>query len=456
MAHRQPTESVYPQTSGCTTQDLGAGEWFTLVASEKRGRSTMPYFRAHSSRMNPPDSIFKFRSFDAFKLLCNSLEAIKMEPLSVPLDTPRGRSRLERLPPEILGSIFSTLESENPNHFISLTLCSQSLWAVAMKWARNGYVIWKNAYSLAGTPVMYASSRLKTLPPCLYRKYPNAVPEETREEDEDEDGEVSDSQPRVVTRATAWLDNILLQSYRAPFSNHDSYVKSFNRMITMANIPDHLHESMRSCLPTMTIEKGSKWLLLNLTNNEYVQMRGVITEVGEGTLCHESHNWLTLDMLLLWLITWRGDQSNLWSWEELEGYVGKNLDDMINALVGIFDNRPRTDDFWPIWNGNWAGHSLEVVTERDLDEAWVDRTEEIDRFSQRILPMLYILSCEKETPQTKAFWEWAISTRGFVDDEVWKIENPDDNTYSYETHAIISVGAIKRHANWLCRHCRNK
>ncbi|GKU22178.1 hypothetical protein FLAG1_09389 [Fusarium langsethiae] len=441
MAHRQPIESVYPLTSECTPQDLEAGEWWALFPLQKANRSPMLSFRALSSRMNPSHFCQEFRSFDAFRLLCKSPEGINIEPLTVPPETPQGQNRLERLPPEILGLIF---EFSQPGDSVALGLCSRPLWKTLSKWVQNEHLIWTNTYSLAGTPIIYASSLLKTLPPCLYPKYPNTVPEETRDE------EVLDSQKRVVTPATAWLDNILLQSYQAPLPNHDSYTKSFDRTITMANIPDHLHENMRSCLPTLTIKRGSKWLLRNLTNNEYIRMESVVTEEGEETVSHVGNKWLTLDILLLWLITWRGDQANPWSWEELERYVGKTVDDMMYSLIGFFNHRPVTDEFWPIWTGNWAGHSLEVVTDREMDEVWIDRTDEIERLSQKMLRMMYILSRQNGTPKTKRHWEWAISTRGYVTDEEWKFKNPDGVTFSYQTHKTIYAGPMKRHAEWLC------
>ncbi|KAG8668024.1 hypothetical protein FPOAC2_10216 [Fusarium poae] len=362
-----------------------------------------------------------------------------MNPSSVPVPVPPGSSqpqgRLEGLPFEMLGYIF---ECSQPDDTVALGLCSRYLWGTFIKWAQNRDLIWTNTYSFARTPIMHASSWLKTLPPYGYDMYPNARPEETEEEEQQEE-EVSEPETRQVTQATILFDNFILRSHQAPFPC--DYIKSFDNVIATADIPGHLHESMRSCLPTMTIQEGSQWLLRNVTNNEYIRMEKVVTDEGEETVSHVGNSWLTLDMLLIWLITWKGDDKAVpWSWKELERYVGSNIDDMMYAMINVFNHRPGTDYVWPIWRGNWAGHSLEVVTDRKLDEVWIDRTSEIETLALKIAPTMYVMALQHGTAKARRYWEIVLDLQGYVHDE------ERDGV----THKIIHAGAMRKHSDYTC------
>ncbi|CAF3598166.1 unnamed protein product [Fusarium graminearum] len=445
MAHRQETNYVFPKTSECKPSDLDGFQWWALLAPKKTDQTAKPYFRVQSSRMKPSYFCTEYRSFDAFKLFCNSLDGIKIQSSSSTMPHKlRGQSRLERLTPEILGLIFEVSE---PDGFIALSLCSQSLWALAINWAQNGYLRWRNAFSLAGTPVIYASSYLKTLPQYLYDMYPKFVTEETEEE-------VAAprlyGQGRTVTQSTAWFNDIVLQSHLAPVPYDGLYVQSFEKIISKANIPFHLHKNMRSSLPIMTIEKGSKWLLRNLTNNEYIRMESVMTTEGEVTVSHVGNSWLTLDMLLFCLICWRGDgRQNTWSWEQLEGYVGmteEGIDDTLHDPT----YGPLDDKFWPIWAGNWVGHSLEVVTDRELDSSWVDRTNSIETLAPKMLLTMYGLALAEGSPQARHHWESVFEQRGDVIDEEHECYVSDGVTIEAKTHKKIVIGSLRVHADCLC------
>ncbi|RGP63916.1 hypothetical protein FSPOR_8243 [Fusarium sporotrichioides] len=444
MAHRQNIDDVFPTTSECTPSDLETEEWWALLAPQKADQTPVPYFRVHSSRVKPSYFCTEYRSFDAFKLLCNSLGGVKIESSPIVLQNSRGHSPLERLPPEILGIVFDCSQS---NDFVALSLCSRGLWTYAVKWAQNGYLRWRNAYSLAGTPILYASSRLRTLPQCVYDMYPGSVPTETRQE---MSSPSLYSQRRMVTRSTAWYRDIMLKSHQAPFPYDELYIESFDNMITMADIPDHFHASMRSSFPTMTLGKGSKWLLLNMTNNEYIRMESVITTEGEKTVSHPGNDWLTLDILLFWLICWRGDgRQNTWSWEELDEFVGMT-EEMIDDTLHDPTYGPLDDKFWPVWTGNWAGHSLEVVTDRDLDRLWVDRTNSIEKLASKMLLTMYGLALAEGSFKARKHWEWVLYQRGDIIDEEQDHDGPDGGTTSTETHKTIVIGSLRVHADCLC------
>jgi hypothetical protein len=242
----------------------------------------------------------------------------------------------------------------------------------------------------------------------------------------------------------------MLQSHNTPYPYDDLYVESFEKHIANADIPVHLQNSIKSSLPTLSIEKGSKWLLRNLTNKEFICMESVVTSEDEATVSHAGNSWLTLDILLFWLICWRGDvRQNTWSWEDLEEFVGvtdEGIDDILHDLT----YGPLDDKFWPIWAGNWAGHSLEVVVDRPLGGAWVDRTNAIDTLAPKMLLTMYGLALAEGTFEAKRHWEEVLDQRGQVIDEELEIYVSDGETTRTETHKIITIGSLKAHPSVLC------
>ncbi|EEU34695.1 uncharacterized protein NECHADRAFT_94847 [Fusarium vanettenii 77-13-4] len=172
---------------------------------------------------------------------------------------------------------------------------------------------------------------------------------------------------------------------------------------------------MAASFPTFTINLGTKWYLRNLTQKEYICMEAIVTADGEVTISFIETHWLTLDILLLWLISWRGkDGNDSWSWEQLrqfEGITDEGLGDiMIDPTYGPLD-----DDFWPIWAGNWAGHSLDVVADEVLEE-WVDRSDMIRLLSGKVLRTLYGLAMAEVGGAESAYWANIFEQSGGVVD----------------------------------------
>ncbi|CAG7557577.1 unnamed protein product [Fusarium equiseti] len=345
--------------------------------------------------------------------------------------TPRGQTRIEKLPAELLAAIFGLL---NPEDFIAFSLCSRSIWAHAVKWAQNAYLRWKKTYSLAGTPIMYVGSHLKVLPEFVYDKYPELIPEETPQEIRDGG--------RMVTRTTAAFNKAVLEFDQTPLPYDDAYMQSLTKHIANADIPASLHASMIASFPTFGIEKGSKWLLCNLTNNEFIRMEAVSTT----TVSHVGHSWLTLDTLLYWLICWRGNgHQQLLDWENLEDFIGATNRARDGTWRGALYQSPYSA-CWPIWSGKWAGHSLEVVTDRDLDEGWVDRTSEFNRLAPKLLLTMYALALSERDVRPKRYWEGVFEQLGDVVDQVTEFEQ--DGRKWKETHKIIV--SLQVHATALC------
>ncbi|KAJ4138692.1 hypothetical protein NW768_002549 [Fusarium equiseti] len=419
---------VCSEWPGWNPQALSGFEWWTLMAPKKRQHRPIP--RYHDEVFSPPHLCIRNIEFDAFKLLCTSLDAISIGASPSQL-TPRGQSHIEQLPAELLAAIFRLL---NPDDFLAFSLCSQALWMHAIQHAKNGYIEWKKTFSLAGTPVMYVGSHLKILPEFVYDAYPELMPEETLDEIR--------SERRLVTRTTAAFNKAVLEFDQTPMPYDDAYRASFTKQVAHAGIPTSIHENMKASLPTFSIEKGSKWLLRNLTKNELIRMEAVNTI----TVAHIQHSWLTLDTLLYWLICWRGDghQRNLnLDWENLDNFTGVTTMDRVwrnPAHKGAYSA------FWPIWSGNWAGHSLEVITDRELDAGWIDRTSEFDQLAPKLLRTMYALALTEGDVKPRRYWEEVFEQLGDVVDQVMEYEQ--DGKKWTETHKIIV--SLQVHATALC------
>lgn len=121
-------------------------------------------------------------------------------------------------------------------------------------------------------------------------------------------------------------------------------------------------------------------------------MEAVVTSDGEATISLPGRQWLTLDILLLWLISWKADykkkRKKAWSWEQLETFIGLT-DQELSDVSKDLSFGTMYYDFWPIWDGPWARHRLGVVIETGLDSDWKDRTENITRLAPKMLRMFY-------------------------------------------------------------------
>ncbi|KAF4964240.1 hypothetical protein FSARC_7794 [Fusarium sarcochroum] len=419
MRRARDEDTYVPPTStdGSYTKQV---ERWTLLAPKKGQQMKLPSLENDSLwDLKPSYFCTLYLSFDAFKLLCNSIGSLKTNPGLEPgrdstqrlsQQTP-ALTRLEKLPPELLSIVFALLD---PDSFIALGLCSQSLWAHAITWAQNGYLQWRNAYSWAGTPMICVGSKLKVLPSSIYAMFPETIPD-TTPESPDSRGQ---QEPRTENRPRIWHNEMIKRCVKRPDPYDDRYRDGFWKHIRSAGIPDKLHETMVTSFPTFSIEPESRWYLRNLTQKEYIRMEGTITTDEEVTVSLVGNHWLTLDILLVWLISWRGDgRQDTCSWEQLQEFVGvtdSGLGDiMIDPTYGPLDHI-----FWPIWAGPWAGHSFDVVTEYKMDVEWVDRTSMIELLCPKLLRTLYGLAMA-EAGEAREYWgEIFEKSGGVVDLEV--------------------------------------
>ncbi|KAF4340298.1 hypothetical protein FBEOM_5809 [Fusarium beomiforme] len=391
-------------------------ERWRFVAPRKKQQMNLPVLAWDEFGRDPKAFCTGHLSFEAFKFLCNSIEAIKIESnkgTGLPssqrrLQPLRDRACLEMLPAELLGSIFAIL---SPEEFMALGLCSQTLWTHAITWAKSGYLWWRNKYSWVDTPIICVGDELQILPEDLYNNLPGLVPDTISQPDQ------PGPDATLTARRAKILDEFMISCERTPFSYDYLYQEVFSRQIKSAGIPESLHVPMKACLPSFSIETRSKWYLRSLTHQEYIRMEAIVTSDGEATVALPGRRWLTLDILLMWLISWRGDgEQDTWSWEDLkefEGFTDHNLSDTWHdPTYGPMDHH-----FWPIWAGPWAGHNLDVVTERELDAGWTDRTDYVEAQAPKLL-RLFLGYAMAEDHVNQQYWEEAFRQDG----DYWELE----------------------------------
>jgi hypothetical protein len=385
-------------------------EWWTFVAPEKRQKMGLIYPVDNGDVSGPAWFCTDRLSFNAFKLLCNSPEKVKIK-----ADGDLGSCRtsslhgdmltpLESLPPELLLTIFTLLQ---PEELMALGLCSQTLWNHATTYALGGYSRWKNAYSWVNTPLICAGSKLETLPKSMYHigaeKAHGGLPL----------WDIPDTEEQ--TGLNNWYHKVIEPYEETPCPYDGLYSKAFSEQIRSAGIPESLHASMKASLPALNVEIGSSWYLCNLTRKEYICMEGVVVRKGEATVCLKETHWLTLDMLLLWLITWRGleNTQDVWSWDGLETFAGFSDEKLEDTLMDPTYG-PLNDKFWPMWVGAWAGHRLEVVAEKKLDVDWVNRTSDIDSLANKMMRLFWGLSIAEGTQLNRKYWAKIFKESGGV------------------------------------------
>jgi hypothetical protein len=185
----------------------------------------------------------------------------------------------------------------------------------------------------------------------------------------------------------------------------EGYREEFWKVVSSAGIPENLHEPMAACFQTLDVEHGSKWYLRNLTQKEYIRMELITTTDDEITVALAGKHWLTLDILLMWLISWNEKSSStIFTWDQCE--QGEAYNDIQDTdLTAPDGERGRIEKvFRWMRAGKWAAHALDVVNE-EMSDGWFDRTDTINRLSDNWLKAIYGQAlARKRDKAVKEYW----------------------------------------------------
>lgn len=254
-------------------------------------------------------------------------------------------------------------------------------------------LIWRRMVIGSGEPsipgralLLSAQAHTFTPFPSLYTMFPEAKP---------------GPQPQGLTarqrksrradwaQASDWDYNVTSRYKKSPMPYDEGYREEFWEVISSAGIVENLHEPMAAYFPTLDVERGSKWYLRNPTQKGYIRMEFVTTTDGEITVALAGKHWLTLDILLMWLISWnQKGGGTTFTWEEFE--QGEAYDDIQDTDLMAPHGRRRwiEDVFMLMKAGKLVAHALDVVDE-ETAERWFDRATTIDWLADNWLRALY-------------------------------------------------------------------
>ncbi|KAM0425976.1 hypothetical protein ACHAPT_008915 [Fusarium lateritium] len=350
--------------------------------------------------MNPETFLISNGTFDAFDRLRSPVN--KDSDVTWPgwLRSLARSCPLERLPPELLRDIFSRLEITDQ---IAVGLCSQHLWVYAVSAIREGIRFRHNQLSWAGTPIICSCPAPRALPEALTEAVPDAnYPE--------------DQSPRPSTVkgwARYWVAEAITQYQKAPSPEYHVPITEFWKHISSSGIPENRHSQMASCLNTCAFKSGAGCYLRSLTAKEYIRLE-LVKKGVDITAKFVGHDWLTLDILLIWLISWARrqpvpaiDWSDEQQTEELAWDFGVGPEGILNLETA---SRARAVLGFKT-AGKWAGHRLDVVDEasEEMSADWHDRTPDIEKCTRNWLMATYARSLRlKVQPGMRKYWEyWA-------------------------------------------------
>ncbi|KAM0396918.1 hypothetical protein ACHAQC_004441 [Fusarium culmorum] len=299
-------------------------------------------------------------------------------------------SPIEKLPLELMSSIYLYL---HPTDCIALGLCSQTLWIRAMAFIRHS----RRSSTWVDTPIFIASGKqLLAL----------------REASHNNESELQDPQDgtqnvvhMLVEPHNPHLFNVLkqarnrnqLRDYASLNSSgmNPPYFQELVRLSPTSGISKGFHRLMEACLFPEESGGQGQWCLRDFTTNEYIRMEPVrdrsISE--HPTISLTRNPWMTLDILLVWLITWEAGRNR-----SPENVPREILRDQITkimsnrgASVTVSDVTQIRSYFTDMSSGRCAGHSLDFVqlVHNKMENGWTDITGEIQDASQRWFVAIY-------------------------------------------------------------------
>ena len=350
-------------------------------------------------------------SFDAFHRLyrpsidVHNAALVQLEQALKQPNRPDAESRLERLPSELIRDIHLYLE---PVDVIALGLCSQRLWIRAVTTIHHD----RRSCSWIDTPIFLTGFRKTTLPPAIYELY-YQVKDQSMEEHK-VDCDMMDQQNPCTHHDSAGSWSAWKQSAMhdyTPLPPPDLEYHQRRRipdLLLSSGIPESLHEPLKSCLTFHDLDDEGQWYLRSLTTKQYIRMELVKDQsISELTTVSLTGNrWLTLDILLMWLINWQES-------DELPKAVPRRKPS--DLVKNVFKNGSRVIEsevaqmrgyFMEMYTGKWAGHCLDVVKHvQPRLEGWTDITGEIEESSQRWFAGIYLEVYLVNDRDQKKYWD---------------------------------------------------
>lgn len=259
-------------------------------------------------------------------------------------------STLERLPAELIRSIFSYLD---PADVVISGLCSQRLWNHAIGFIREtcrhaGIAPW------AGTPLLCVGTYLTELPPALKEVEQQVFTDEEAWKREVVTGRGLPAPRRGRRPARQWATRADSTYADAGGDLEGRYLRVFDdARVDSSGVSNEFLMSMKECVrqtAAMEVEDGDELFLRDITTNEFVQMNLVIDSADEKkhTATVAGAPWLTLDVLLMLKMSWTKRHT--------------------------YDRSPVKD---AMRQGAWAGHCFDVVKFcPGTKDRWLDITDE--------------------------------------------------------------------------------
>ncbi|KAK1055904.1 hypothetical protein LTR74_015337 [Friedmanniomyces endolithicus] len=267
-------------------------------------------------------------------------------------------SLIEKLPSELIGLILSEAGMSH-REIIALGLCSSELWSQTLSHIQRD--MRDNTAPWAGKPLLCSGTWLTNLPPAIYERYPEEI--EAERKYQNVLAQVHVPVPGTATGRgsrgrSAWYGPCPARVWNWTAVSEYENVRGIDcrqkwlealtiNMVDAGLSPkasDKIWSDIRMVLNNRAPIEANDWLLLNVTTQQYVQLKLRRSEPGQSPQLYVAGaRWLSLDQALILRICWGPD--------EMETHR--------------------------LHRGVWAGHCFEIIEDTRARASWEDVTSEI-------------------------------------------------------------------------------
>ncbi|KAK0935828.1 hypothetical protein LTR29_012609 [Friedmanniomyces endolithicus] len=267
-------------------------------------------------------------------------------------------SLVEKLPSELIGLILSEAGMSH-REIIAFGLCSSELWLQTLSHIQRD--VRDDTAPWAGKPLLCSGTWLTTLPPAIYERYPEEI--EAERKYQNVLAQVHVPVPGTATGRgsrgrSAWYGPCPARVWNWTAVSEYENVRGIDcrqkwlealtiNMVDAGLSPtasDKIWSDIRMVLNNRAPIEANDWLLLNVTTQQYVQLKLRRSEPGQSPRLYVAGaRWLSLDQALILRICWGPD--------EMETHR--------------------------LHRGMWAGHCFEVIEDTGARAGWEDVTSEI-------------------------------------------------------------------------------